>query len=302
MSRALMRYRITHITRYTSGDPVSVGQNQAWLRPRVCDHQQVLRYRLKIDPPPSVQTERNDAFGNPLASFAFNEGYRQLTVTARGTVEVLPRPEIDPERTMDWETQAGFVAWPATADDREALQFRFESPRIPLSPALREFAEPSFPAGRPVLAGALDLTARIYKEFEYKPQSTTVNTAVSDVLKQRKGVCQDFAHLQIAALRSIGLAARYVSGYLRTTPPPGKPRLVGADATHAWLAVYCGPAGWVDLDPTNNVIPGTDHITLAWGRDYSDVPPLKGVFIGGGEMRLEVSVDVEPLEDAETGV
>ncbi|MCA9209436.1 MAG: transglutaminase family protein, partial [Planctomycetales bacterium] len=143
---------------------------------------------------------------------------------------------------------------------------------------------------------ATDLNARIHTEFAYDPRATTVNTPLEQVLKQRRGVCQDFAHLAIGCLRAMGLPARYVSGYLRTIPPPGQPRLVGADASHAWLSVYCGPLGWVDLDPTNNVIPTTDHLTVAWGRDYSDVCPIQGVFVGGGQHTMTVSVDVEPLQ------
>jgi transglutaminase-like putative cysteine protease len=167
---------------------------------------------------------------------------------------------------------------------------------VPLEGDLRAYAQPSFPSGRPWLAGVLDLTQRIHRDFQYDSAATTVNTPVADVLKVRRGVCQDFAHLQIACLRSVGLPARYVSGYLLTVPPAGQPRLVGADASHAWLAAFCPEVGWIDFDPTNNQIPSTRYITLAWGRDYSDVCPIKGVLVGGGQHRMRVAVDVVPLE------
>jgi transglutaminase-like putative cysteine protease len=183
--------------------------------------------------------------------------------------------------------------------DGEALaacEFAYDSSRIIRSPDLAAFAAESFPPGRPIIEAVANLTERVNHDFEYDPRSTTVTTPVSEVLRLRKGVCQDFAHLQIAALRSLGLAARYVSGYLRTYPPEGQPRLVGVDASHAWLAVYCGPQGWIDVDPTNNLFPDLEHLTVAWGRDYSDVCPLKGVYLGGGHHTLAVSVNVEPLE------
>jgi transglutaminase-like putative cysteine protease len=292
-----MRYRIVHTTRYLASDKVSVGQNQAWLKPRICDWQRCLKHRLKITPEPSVVHERLDYFGNPCLFLAFNEGYQSLAVTARSVVEVRPRAWPAAETTPPWTQVAEEIIHCATPDERDAAQFRFDSPRAAANTEAREFARASFTPGRPILAALHDLTARVHRDFKYQPNSTSVNTSVSEVFKLRKGVCQDFAHLEIAALRSMGLAARYVSGYLRTQPAPGKPRLVGADATHAWLSVYCGAAGWIDVDPTNNVAAGLDHITLAWGRDYGDVPPLKGVFIGGGDHRLEVNVDVAPEEE-----
>jgi transglutaminase-like putative cysteine protease len=179
-----------------------------------------------------------------------------------------------------------------------AYQYAFDSPCVRNSPELADFALPSFTPGRPILAAAADLTRRIHTEFRYDPTATSVNTPPSEVLKTRRGVCQDFAHLAIGCLRSLGLPARYVSGYLLTTPPPGKPRLVGADASHAWFSVYTPDCDWVDYDPTNNIRPSDQHVTLAWGRDYSDVCPIKGVFFGGGQQVVQVSVDVTPLEGA----
>jgi transglutaminase-like putative cysteine protease len=178
----------------------------------------------------------------------------------------------------------------------EARQFVYESPHVPITKALADYAAPSFSPGRPWLAAVLDLTARVFSQFQYDPTATTVNTPVAQVLQNRRGVCQDFAHLQIGCLRSLGLPARYVSGYLLTAPPAGQQRLVGADASHAWLSAFCPELGWIDFDPTNNQIPTTKHITLAWGRDYSDVCPIKGVLVGGGQHRMRVAVDVVPVE------
>jgi transglutaminase-like putative cysteine protease len=206
-------------------------------------------------------------------------------------------PEIpDPKSTPPWEDVRDRFALGQPPWWLEARQFGYPSPHVPIADELRNYAQPSFPAGRPWLVGVLQLTERIFKEFQYDPAATTVNTPVATVFKNRRGVCQDFAHLEIACLRSLGLPARYVSGYLLTAPPPGQPRLVGADASHAWLSAFCPEVGWIDFDPTNNQIPTTKHITLAWGRDYSDVCPIKGVLIGGGQHRMRVAVDVVPAD------
>lgn len=290
-----MIYVITHRTRYHGSEPVSVGQNQAWLKPRETDWQTRLAYQLEIHPDPSTSAEREDYFGNTVTQFSFDAGYPSLTVSAISRVEVRGRSRPDAAHTKDWEQIAAGLKSNAGPQWLDAAQFRFDSARSAGAVSLREYARSSFPPRMPILTGVLDLTRRIHREFKYEPQSTTVSTPVDEVFRERRGVCQDFAHVQIAMLRSLGLAARYVSGYLRTLPPPGKTRLRGADASHAWLSVYCGDAGWVDVDPTNNCLAGTDHVTIAWGRDYSDVPPLKGVFIGGGAHQLKVEVDVEPL-------
>ena len=290
-----MKYRITHKTNYNSHESVSIGHNQAWLELRPVNWQQVDSFNLLIDPEPSVRTRRIDSFHNPVHLFSFNEGYRQLTVTATSVVTVtdIPRPEA--QLSVAWEQVASGIKLHATAEDRDACEFEFASPRIFWSPDKRKYALESFLPGRNVSDSLLDLTRRIHTDFAYDSRATTVNTPVDEVFRLRRGVCQDFAHLQIAMLRSLGIPARYVSGYLRTVPKEGQPRLVGADATHAWLSAYCGNGVWLDVDPTNNTICATDHITLAWGRDYSDVPPLTGVFIGGGQHRLIVNVDVLPL-------
>ena len=290
-----MKYRITHKTNYDSHESVSIGHNQAWLELRSVSWQQVDTFSLTIDPEPSICMRRIDSFRNPVHLFSFNEGYQRLSVTATSVVTVTEMPLPESQLSLPWEQLASGVKNHATSDDRDAAEFEFASPRIFWSADKRRYAMESFLPGRSMRDALLDLTSRIHTEFVYDSRATTVNTPVDEVFRLRRGVCQDFAHLQIAMLRSLGIPARYVSGYLRTVPPEGQPRLVGADASHAWLSAYCGNGLWVDVDPTNNTICSTDHITLAWGRDYGDVPPLTGVFIGGGKHRLVVNVDVLPL-------
>ena len=290
-----MKYRITHKTNYDSHESVSIGHNQAWLELRSVSWQQVDTFSLTIDPEPSICMRRIDSFRNPVHLFSFNEGYQRLSVTATSVVTVTEMPLPESQLSLPWEQLASGVRNHATSEDRDAAEFEFASPRIFWSADKRRYAMESFLPGRSMRDALLDLTSRIHTEFVYDSRATTVNTPVDEVFRLRRGVCQDFAHLQIAMLRSLGIPARYVSGYLRTVPPEGQPRLVGADASHAWLSAYCGNGLWVDVDPTNNTICSTDHITLAWGRDYGDVPPLTGVFIGGGKHRLVVNVDVLPL-------
>ncbi len=292
----MAKYRITHATTYQYSDPVPVCQNQLRLSPRDTPWTHCSSHRLTITPRPDSKQRRRDWFGNYVQSFSLLESHRKLAVTATSLVDVLPQSVPDASATIAWEDVRTAVTEQSLDNWLEASEFVFDSPHVSRADAFREFAEPCFPPGEPVLAGAVALTSKIYSEFEYDPRATTVTTRPEEVLQAKHGVCQDFAHLEIACLRSLGLPARYVSGYLRTLPPPGKPRLIGADASHAWLSVWCGPHGWIDLDPTNDCICGTDHIPIAWGRDYSDVAPFRGVYLGGGTHTLKVSVDVEPLE------
>ncbi|MGE3406104.1 MAG: transglutaminase N-terminal domain-containing protein [Pirellulales bacterium] len=289
-----MKYRVTHITRYAGDQPVSICHNEAWLQPRNLPRQQCGPYELTISPAPSYQTSRQDYFGNHVAMFSFYQGYEGLVVTSKSEVTVTPRVGTLPF-VPAWEMVRDRLSAHADPQSMSAYEFVFESPRIRQTGEVAAYARESFAPGRPLLEAVGDLTARIHRDFEYKPFSSTVTTAVDEVFRNRKGVCQDFAHLQIAALRGMGLAARYVSGYLRTYPAAGKPRMVGADASHAWLSVYAGDAGWIDVDPTNNIFPSHEHITVAFGRDYGDVCPLKGVYIGGGRHALTVNVEVTPL-------
>jgi transglutaminase-like putative cysteine protease len=293
-----MRFRVTHTTTYHYTAPVSLCLNVVRLTPRSGPRQECHANRLIIDPLPAVLHPHVDYFGNHTTFFTVQEPHRRLMVTAES--EGAWQTSTDPvaEATPPWETVRNTLAENAPALF-DACQFAFESHHVPISAELAAYAAPSFTPDRPILEGAMDLMARIHHDFRFDPTATTVSTPVHEVLTHRRGVCQDFAHLQIGCLRSLGLSARYVSGYLVTRPPPGRPRLVGADASHAWLSIYCPDLGWVDLDPTNNMLPGERHITLAWGRDYDDVSPTRGVIIGGGRQSISVGVTVIAAEQVE---
>lgn len=292
-----MKYKVTHTTIYDYSDAVPVCHNEIRLWPRDHRRQTCLQHRLRIRPEPTHTDHRSDYFGNHAGQFAIEHPHNRLTVTAVSHVEVTP-PEVPaPSSTPPWEEIRDRFAIGQPPWWLEARQYVLDSPYVHASAALRELAEPSFTRGRPWLEAMLDFTRRIYTEFKYDSTATNVNTSLDTVLRIRRGVCQDFAHVQIGCLRSLGLPARYVSGYLLTEPPPGQKRLVGADASHAWVAAFSPEAGWIDFDPTNNVIPGIGHVTLAWGRDYGDVCPIKGVVVGGGQHRMRVAVDVAPIPD-----
>ncbi len=289
-------YRIEHETRYVYGSTVATSQHVAWLEPRPDRRQRLTSYALHIEPAPLRVVRRVDYFGNVVHQFEVLRPHLEMRVISRGVVEVdEPADLIEPGRSPAWEAVRADLDRADCADTRLASEFRFESPQVVWSDEIRAFARASFPSARPLVEGAMALMQRIHDEFTFDPTATTPATPVSKVLEERRGVCQDFAHLQIACLRSLGLAARYVSGYLLTDPPPGQPRLIGADASHAWLSVYCPVSGWVDLDPTNAVLPGRRHVTVAWGRDYGDVTPLRGVVLGGNEHQLFVGVSVVPI-------
>ncbi len=290
-----MTYRILHRTTYKYRYPVSLGNHVACLRPRSLPRHRLTGNELTIYPAPATRTERVDYFGNQLCFFTVQEPHRELVVEARSEV-VVDEPDQGPRPSIPWEEAARLLPEDRTPAGLDAWQFAFESPRIRQRPEFAAYALQSFTPGRPMHEALLDLTARIHADFRFDSKVTTVRTPTEEVFKKRRGVCQDFAHLQIACLRSLNLAARYVSGYLRTYPPPGKPRLVGADASHAWVSAYCPGIGWLDVDPTNNLVPTNGHVTLAWGRDYSDVSPLRGLILGGGSHTLRVAVDMEPLE------
>ena len=290
-----MMYDIRHRTTFTYEDVVSVSHHVLHLSPRRHPRQRALETAMLIDPSPAVDSQGSDYFGNPVHYLTVQEPHDQLVVEARSRIDVQPLPaSIDLGASERWvETRESLAA---AADDTmlQAFQFVFDSPYSVADEDVRDYALQSFVGDRPVLEAAMDLTSRIYGEFEYRGGVSDVSTPVRDVFDMRKGVCQDFAHLEIACLRSLGLAARYVSGYLRTRPPEGKEKLVGADASHAWLSVWCGSNGWVDFDPTNNVIPNVEHITIGWGRDYGDVSPINGFIVGGGAHQVAVAVDVNP--------
>jgi len=288
-----MKCRILHKTMYRYSEPASLSQNELMLQPRTTGTQRLLQSRLDIVPAPQYLQPHTDCFGNVAHVFMVQHPHDELAVTATSTVATAPPATPAPAATADWETVARRLAACRQPPDLDAYQFVFASPLIAVPPAARAYAQRSFPPGTSLLQGALSLVGRIFSDFQYDKAATTVDTSVDQVLASRKGVCQDFAHLAISCLRSLGLAARYVSGYLQTSPPPGRPRLIGADASHAWVSLFVPDHGWVDLDPTNNLVPGDTHITLAWGRDYADVSPVKGVVMGGGKHTLSVMVDVE---------
>lgn len=293
-----MIYSIQHTTTYTYQEQVSMSYSRACLMPRTSDRQECLSFRLETTPRCTVNSERRDCYGNQAVYFSVLQPHREFSITAHSSVEVQPANAPEPKSTMPWNVVQTHLQTVTTHEARDAYQFIFPSRYIPVGDEFRDYAAPSFSDGRPILEAAVDLMTRINTEFTYDSLSTDLSTPVDEVLKMRKGVCQDFAHLQIACLRSIGIAARYVSGYLNTLPPPGQPKLLGADASHAWLSVYVPEHGWIDLDPTNDVIVNTDHVTLAWGRDFDEVSPLKGVTMGGGTHTLGVSVDVIEQPDS----
>jgi transglutaminase-like putative cysteine protease len=289
-----MKYKILHRTTYRYKYPVSVGNHVACLKPRSLPHTQSAESEVIVSPAPVTRTERTDFFGNTLCFFTVQEPHKELIVEARSSVDVTPAARV--QDSLPWEEAAALLSVDQSIEGLAAYQFGFESPRIRVRPEFAAYALESFTPRRPMADALLDLTTRIYTDFRFDSKATNVRTPPEEVFKKRHGVCQDFAHVQIACLRSINIAARYVSGYLRTYPPPGKPRLIGADASHAWVSAWCPGSGWLDVDPTNNVVPSDGHVTLAWGRDYSDVSPLRGLVLGGGAHTLKVAVDMDPQE------
>ncbi len=291
-----MNYRVTHTTTYDYSEPVTVSHHVARLQPRATPTQRKIEFELRVTPEPSVRTLHTDYFGNSATFFSIEQLHSELEVTAISTVEVVADPQPALDVSPAWETVAEMFRDPVSPVVAEAYQFVFDSPLLRANPLLAEYARESFKPGTPLLVGVRDLTARIHRDFKFDPTATTVSTPLLEVFEKRHGVCQDFAHLAIACVRSLGLAARYVSGYLLTEPPPGEPRLVGADYSHAWFSVFCPHLGFVDFDPTNDCLPSERHVTAAIGRDFSEVSPLAGVVTGGGHHALKVAVSVEPLE------
>jgi len=295
-----MLYKSIHTTIYDYREPVSLCHNVFHLAARSGSWQTRRSSELRISPPPSVMTERIDFFGNTATFATIEEPHRELSVIAVNVAEIAPVSAPMAELTPPWEAVREQLRTDVGADVLAASQFVFDSPYVSTDDRFAAYAAPSFPPGRPILEAVLDLTTRIHADFRYDPSATTIATPIKEVLEQRHGVCQDFAHLQIGCLRSLGLAARYVSGYLVNTPPPGRPRPVGAEASHAWVSFFCPGFGWIDLDPTNNQVPYDHHIVLAWGRDYDDVSPITGVILGGGKHTVKVTVDIAPLMSGET--
>ncbi len=298
---ARTHYRIVHQTRYRYAADVMHSHQLLHLVPRPTPYQQCLEHSLQISPAPSHRRDELDAFGNPVTRVEFQSRHRELLVTTDMQVAVYPRPGVPADESHPWERVASNLAyhghWPARAN-LEICRFRHESAFVRVKQAFTEFGAACFAPGRPVLSCAADLMRTLHQQLRYAPGETTVSTPLMEVLEKRHGVCQDFAHLMIACLRSRGLAARYVSGYIRVRPPeaqPGTAPLIGGGASHAWVAVYSPPFGWIELDPTNNTWVGVEHVAVAWGRDFGDVSPLRGIILGGGSHELSVNVTVEPV-------
>ncbi len=292
-------FDITHNTIYEYHSPVTVSHHLMHLTPRTLGRQRRARHRIELDPAPAALNRRVDYFGNTVTFATIERAHQQLHVTSRSRVAVGPTFIPDPGETPSWEIVRALCRTDRTVSVLEATEFTFASPLVPISAAYADYANPSFPGDRPILDAVTNLAARIHRDFRFDPVATNVSTPLNEVLEKRVGVCQDFAHLQIACLRSLGLAARYVSGYIETLPAPGQPKLVGADASHAWVAFFCPGIGWIDVDPTNNLLPSMQHITVAWGRDYSDVSPIRGVILGGGQHQMKVAVDVVSVKEDE---
>lgn len=298
------RYRIEHHTAYRYSEPVMLSHQQLHLTPRSIASQRVHSHEVAIDPTPTLRREFTDAFGNPVTEIAIESAHRELDIGARTTLTRWEPQSPQAEATPAWETVREALRyrapWHPEPTILEATQFLFESPNARVKRELGNYASDCFTSERPILSAAAALMAKIHGEFTFDPEATTVSTPVMSFFKKKRGVCQDFTHLMLSCLRSLGLAARYVSGYLLTRPPPGRPRRVGADMSHAWVSLFIPSIGWRDLDATNNVMPGLDHITFAWGRDFSDVTPLRGVINGGGDQDLKVNVTVETVENRGT--
>jgi transglutaminase-like putative cysteine protease len=292
-----IRYRIRHETAYEYRNDVVHSHQLLHLVPRPTAYQQCLEHVINVAPAFYRKRNEIDTFGNLVTRVEFDHPHRRFEVATDMEVEVYPRPAIDAADSLPWERAAAELTYrgldPAR-DDLEAAKFKHESPYVRIKTLFNEYAAECFPSGRPVLAAAQALMSKLHADFRYAPGETTVSTPLIEVLKSRRGVCQDFSHLMIACLRARGLAARYVSGYIRQIPASPE-ALVGWGASHAWVAVFAAPFGWVELDPTNDLFVGTDHVSVAWGRDFGDVSPLRGIILGGGSHRLSVGVKVEAI-------
>ncbi|MDR1854600.1 MAG: transglutaminase family protein [Azoarcus sp.] len=293
-----VRYLIRHDTRYQYDQPVGESRQLVRLTPRELPRQRCLAHQLFIDPEPQRGEDFRDGFGNAVRSLHFEREHEMLFVRAESLVEVVAPQAFEIDHSPAWEEVRDGLSYragrPLDAARLEATEFLFESRHVRVKNDFADYARADFRTDTPLLVAVDGLMRRIRLEFTYDPEATEISTPVTEVLATRRGVCQDFAHLMLSCLRSLGLAARYVSGYILTHPPAGRPRLIGADATHAWVSVFCPGYGWVDYDPTNAQMPTTEHVTLAWGRDFSDVSPLRGVILGGGEHEPEIAVTMVP--------
>ncbi len=295
---APMRYRVQHISRYGYGSPVELAAHMVHLRPRPRPWQTIISQRITTQPAPARRRDGMDSFGNLVTWLFLDLPHANFVVTAESVIDVLCPPPPEAAKTLAWERVAAAALGPGGWQESE---YRFGTAMAPVSADTMAFASQSFTPGRPVLEALIELNHRIHSEFRFRSGVTTISTPVSQVMRRREGVCQDFSHLMISALRGLGLPARYTSGYIRTRPPSGQPRRQGADQSHAWIGCWLGAEdGWVELDPTNGILVRNEHVLLGWGRDYSDVSPVRGVILGGGDHTLSVSVDLEPLDDEDS--
>jgi transglutaminase-like putative cysteine protease len=293
---ACARYRVVHETRYKYQSAVTLSQQYLHMTPRAFSYQHTEAHQIWLDPVVNDGKDGIDYFGNSTRHVTITVPHDSLLVHAESTVVLGARPSLAHiGGTLPWESVRDMMAREKSASTLEACRYLYASPHVTCFPELEAYARISYQPGRPQLDAALELTHRIFDDFEFDGKATDISTPLEEVLRGRRGVCQDFAQLMIGCLRSIGLPARYMSGYILTHPPAGKPRLIGADASHAWVSVFCPALGWVDFDPTNRCLVQHEHITLGWGRDFSDVTPMRGIVLGGGQQELDVQVTVTPL-------
>ena len=295
--RPTIVYEVSHQTHYRYSIPVSLSHHVLHLTPRRCDHQSVFRTALTITPTPTTHDTGVDYFGNPVSFITLQHQHKHLTLHARSVIAVQAVEPPEPLSTVPWDLVFDRLNEDTSDSSLDALQYAFESPQTHANDDIRAYTKTMFPRGRPLLDGVLALTRGLFRLLHFDPTATTVSTPVDEVWRKRRGVCQDFAHLQLACLRALRIPARYVSGYILTHPPEGSEKLVGTDASHAWLGVWCPGYGWVDVDPTNNLLVSNHHVTVAWGREYGDISPVSGAIFGGGAHAVEVAVDVTPLDD-----
>lgn len=290
-----MIFEVSHRTQYRYSTPVAQSQHLVHMTPRPVAHQTTLRHNLIVEPAPAMRYDGVDGFGNPYVILDVEVPHRELVLLARSAVETHAPPATDLAATMPWDRLDDVLA-KGDDLDLDVIQYRCTTRLTGATLAIADYARGSFPQGRAVLEGVMDFTRRIYADFHFDPNATDVSTPVERVFEQRRGVCQDFAHLALAGLRALRIPARYVSGYILTHPPPGQPKLAGADASHAWISVWSPETGWRDFDPTNGITISEEHITIAYGRDYNDISPISGVLLGGGEHAVSVGVDVISLD------
>lgn len=292
------RYRVVHETRYTYQSAVSMSQQYLHMTPRSFPYQRTEAHQITVEPPVDDSSDGKDYFGNHTRHIGILVPHGELLVSVESTVALYPRYTLEQiGDSWPWEQVGELMLTDRSAATLDACRYLYASPHVSLSTDLADYALQSFTQGRPLLDAALDFTQRIFKDFEFDNEATEISTPLEEVLLGRRGVCQDFAQLMIGCLRSIGLPARYTSGYILTHPPEGEPRLIGADASHAWVSVFDPALGWIDFDPTNRCLVQYEHIVTGWGRDFSDVTPMRGMVLGGGEQELQVNVTVTPLHE-----